>query len=53
MYILFEKRNSRDDDNILNYDCMGYTNDEDNAQKYVEENPEYRKYKYCPKEKVM
>ena len=52
MYILFEKANSRGDNSIYNYDAMGYTKDEVKAIKWVEENPEYRCYKYCTDKEV-
>lgn len=48
MYILFEKRHSNGDRDITEFDCMGYTKSEDEAVKYVNNNPEYRTYKPCP-----
>lgn len=48
MYILFEKVNSSESSDILNYDAMGYVTSEANAIEWVNKNSEYRLYKYCP-----
>lgn len=48
MYILFEKRNARSEsEDISEYDAMGYTNNEQDAMRWRDDNAEYRKYKYC------
>ena len=53
MYILFELSNSQADNNsFIDNDAMGYTNDETTAMKWIDENPEYRRYKYCPDKKI-
>lgn len=53
MYILFELSNSQADDNsFIDNHAMGYTNDETTAMKWINENPEYRRYKYCPDKKI-
>ena len=53
MYILFELSSSDADINdFLSIDAMGYTSDEHVALKWVADNPEYRRYKYCPDKEV-
>ena len=53
MFILFELSSSRADSNSLrDNDAMGYTLDEQEAIKWVEKNPEYRSYKYCPHKEI-
>lgn len=53
MYILFELSSSRADRNSLrDNDAMGYTLDEQEAMRWVEQNPEYRSYKYCPHKEI-
>lgn len=53
MYILFELNSSRADSNSLrDNDAMGFTNDETTAMKWVDNNPEYRTYKYCPDKEI-
>ena len=47
MFILFEKRDSRDNNDISNWDAMGYTDNKHKAKEWVEMNPEYRCYKFC------
>lgn len=47
MYILFEKAKSDGSDDIHNWDCMGTRTVEENAIKWVQQNPRYRTYKYC------
>lgn len=49
MYILFEKVSSLSDDNICNYDCMGFVLEEKDALMWVAQNINFRVYKYCPK----
>ena len=53
MYILFELSKSQADINSFSdNDAIGYTNDETTAIKWINENPEYRRYKYCPNKKI-
>ena len=53
MFILFELSSSRADSNSLrDNDAMGYTSDEHVAIKWVSDNPNYRRYKYCPDKEV-
>ena len=52
MYILFEKSHSDGVENLYDYDCMGYAKTEDKAREWVNENSEYRKYKYCPDKEI-
>lgn len=48
MFILFEMSNARGGYTISNYDCMGYTANEQIAIMWVRQNPDFRLYKYCP-----
>lgn len=52
MYILMEMSDARGLRTLGNYDFMGYTILESDAEKWVSKNPEYRTYKYCPDKKV-
>ena len=52
-WILLEKRNSSDDDNISSYDCMGCSNDEASAVFWRNKNREYRAFLYCPDREVQ
>lgn len=52
MYILFEAIHVYGDSSIMNYDCMGYTRSEGVAMAWVQQNPEFRCYKYCPKKEI-
>jgi len=52
MYILFEKFSSNADNSLYSYDCMGFTDNEEDAMKWRDNNPEYRAYKYCPNTKI-
>lgn len=53
MYILFELSSSDADSNsFAENDAMGYTLNELVALKWVADNPEYRRYKYCPNREV-
>lgn len=47
MYILFEKARANEDNSISNWDAMGYTEDSHKAEEWVNQNSEYRCYKYC------
>lgn len=46
-YVLFEKADSHDSENINNYDCMGYTETENIAIEWRNSNIDSRTYKYC------
>lgn len=48
MYIGFEKERAEGSDSIHNYDAMKVFRTEKEAMDYVNANPEYRTYKYCP-----
>lgn len=53
MYILFEVGDSRYTNPVfVNYEAVGYTDTEESAIKWVEENVEYRSFKYCPKKLI-
>ena len=53
MYILFEMSNSRGGTELYNWDAMGYTIDEKLALMWVQQNPNYRCYKYCPDKQII
>lgn len=46
-YVLFEK-NCNGDNNICNWDVIRVVDSERLAMAWVNENVEYRTYKYCP-----
>lgn len=52
MYILMEMTDARGLRTEGNYDFMGYTTSESDAMKWVSNNPEYRKYRYCPDKEI-
>lgn len=52
MYILFEMSSSNGGVQIWNWDCMGYAKTEQQAMRWVSENPNYRTYKYCPNKEI-
>ena len=53
MYILFEMSSANGGTSIMNFDAMGFTKDEKLAIAWVQQNPNYRIYKYCPDRKVV
>lgn len=52
MYILFEKMHADSDTHFYDYDAMGYTDSEEKAMKWCDQNSEYRRYKYCPDRQI-